>query len=33
VRQALAAGFDRHLKKPVRLEDLERAVGEMELAR
>jgi CheY-like chemotaxis protein len=31
VRRALAAGFDRHLKKPVRLEDLERAIGEMDL--
>jgi signal transduction histidine kinase/CheY-like chemotaxis protein len=28
VRRALAAGFERHLKKPVRLEDLERAIGE-----
>jgi CheY-like chemotaxis protein len=28
VRQALAAGFDLHLKKPVRLEELERALGE-----
>ena len=26
VRQALAAGFERHLKKPVRLEELERAL-------
>ncbi|WP_156328174.1 MULTISPECIES: hybrid sensor histidine kinase/response regulator [unclassified Massilia] len=33
VRRALAAGFDRHLKKPVRLEDLERAVGELDLVR
>ncbi|CAH0170824.1 Sensor protein TorS [Massilia sp. Bi118] len=33
VRRALAAGFDRHLKKPVRLEDLERAIGEMDLVR
>jgi CheY-like chemotaxis protein len=33
VRRALAAGFDRHLKKPVCLEDIERAIGEMELAR
>jgi len=33
VRRALAAGFDRHLKKPVCLEDLERAVGEMDLVR
>jgi CheY-like chemotaxis protein len=28
VRQALAAGFDLHLKKPVRLDELERALGE-----
>jgi signal transduction histidine kinase/ActR/RegA family two-component response regulator len=28
VRQALAAGFERHLKKPVRLEELERALAE-----
>jgi signal transduction histidine kinase len=28
VRRALDAGFDCHLKKPVRLEDLERAIGE-----
>jgi CheY-like chemotaxis protein len=27
VRRALAAGFDLHLKKPVRLEELERALG------
>jgi signal transduction histidine kinase len=33
VRRALEAGFDRHLKKPVCLEDLERAIGEIELAR
>jgi CheY-like chemotaxis protein len=33
VRRALAAGFDRHLKKPVRLEDLERAVGELDAVR
>jgi CheY-like chemotaxis protein len=33
VRRALAAGFDRHLKKPVRLEDLEQAIGEAELVR
>jgi signal transduction histidine kinase len=33
VQRALAAGFDRHLKKPVRLEDLERAIGEMDLVR
>jgi signal transduction histidine kinase len=33
VRRALAAGFDRHLKKPVRLEDLERAIGEADLVR
>ena len=33
VRRALAAGFDRHLKKPVRLEDIEQAVGAMELVR
>jgi CheY-like chemotaxis protein len=33
VRRALAAGFDRHLKKPVCLEDLERAIGDMELVR
>jgi signal transduction histidine kinase len=30
VQRALAAGFDRHLKKPVRLEDLERAIGELQ---
>jgi signal transduction histidine kinase len=29
VRRALDAGFDRHLKKPVRLEDLEREIGEI----
>jgi len=28
VRRALAAGFERHLKKPVRLEELERAAAE-----
>ena len=28
VRRALAAGFDLHLKKPVRLDELERALGE-----
>jgi signal transduction histidine kinase len=28
VRRALAAGFDAHLKKPVRLDELERALGE-----
>jgi signal transduction histidine kinase len=28
VRRALAAGFESHLKKPVRLEELERAAGE-----
>jgi signal transduction histidine kinase len=33
VRRALAAGFDRHLKKPVCLEDIERAIGEMDLVR
>jgi signal transduction histidine kinase len=33
VRRALAAGFDRHLKKPVRLEDLERTVGELDPVR
>jgi signal transduction histidine kinase len=33
VRRALAAGFDRHLKKPVRLEDLERAIGELDVVR
>jgi signal transduction histidine kinase len=33
VRRALAAGFDRHLKKPVRLEDLEGAIGDMDLVR
>jgi signal transduction histidine kinase len=33
VRRALAAGFDRHLKKPVCLEDIEHAIGEMELVR
>jgi signal transduction histidine kinase len=33
VRRALAAGFDRHLKKPVRLEDIEQAIGEMDLVR
>jgi CheY-like chemotaxis protein len=33
VRRALAAGFDRHLKKPVCLEDLEQAIGEAELVR
>ena len=27
VRRALAAGFDLHLKKPVRLDELERALG------
>jgi hypothetical protein len=29
----MEAGFDRHLKKPVRLEDLERVIGEMHLVR
>jgi CheY-like chemotaxis protein len=33
VRRALAAGFDRHLKKPVRLEDLEQAIAETDLVR
>jgi CheY-like chemotaxis protein len=33
VRRALAAGFDRHLNKPVRLEDIERALCEMDLVR
>ena len=33
VRRALAAGFDRHLKKPVCMEDIERAIGEMDLVR
>jgi len=33
VQRALAAGFDRHLKKPVRLEDLEQAIGAMDLVR
>jgi CheY-like chemotaxis protein len=28
VRRALAAGFESHLKKPVRLEELERAAAE-----
>jgi CheY-like chemotaxis protein len=28
VRQALAAGFERHLKKPVRIEELEQALAE-----
>jgi CheY-like chemotaxis protein len=29
VRQALAAGFERHLKKPVRLEELEQAIADI----
>ncbi len=33
VRRALAAGFDRHLKKPVRLEDIEQTIAEMDLVR
>jgi CheY-like chemotaxis protein len=33
VRRALEAGFDRHLKKPVSMEDIERALGEMDLVR
>ena len=33
VRRALAAGFERHLKKPVRLEELERAAFETGAAR
>jgi signal transduction histidine kinase len=33
VRLAMESGFDRHLKKPVRLEDLERVIGEMDLVR
>jgi CheY-like chemotaxis protein len=33
VRRALEAGFDCHLKKPVSLEDIERALGEMDLVR
>lgn len=33
VRRALAAGFDRHLKKPVRMEDIEQAIGAIDLVR
>jgi signal transduction histidine kinase len=33
VRRALAAGFDRHLKKPVCLSDIEQAIGEIDLVR
>jgi CheY-like chemotaxis protein len=33
VRRALAAGFDLHLKKPVRLDELERALGEPDAVR
>ena len=33
VRRALAEGFDRHLKKPVRMEDIEQAIGAMDLVR
>jgi len=33
VRRALAAGFDRHLKNPGRLEDFEQAIGAMDLVR
>jgi CheY-like chemotaxis protein len=33
VRRALAAGFDQHLKKPVRLDELERALGEVDPVR
>ncbi|MGJ7917871.1 hypothetical protein ACI48D_20620 [Massilia sp. LXY-6] len=32
-RCAPAAGFDRHLKKAVRLEDSEHGIGEMDLVR
>jgi CheY-like chemotaxis protein len=33
VRRALDAGFDLHLKKPVRLDELERALGEADPVR